>query len=209
MNAEFWSSLESEIIENNQIDNQLYTELNVKRGLRNDDGSGVLAGLSKISSVIGSKKSESGMEPVEGQLRYRGIEINTLIRQLSSKEHNSFEKTIYMLLIGRLPEDDEFRLFNAYLQKEKFLPLEITRTLIQSLPSPNIMNKVQTVISGLYTKDDTAESQDPVDNVQKSISIIAKLPVIVAYAYLAYYESNPSYVEPEKHDPCRVFFIYT
>lgn len=194
MSEKFWGSLESEIITNNTIRNELYDQLEVKRGLRNADGSGVLAGLSQISSVIGTQKTDNGLEPVEGKLKYRGIEINDLIKQISSDKYDCFERTIFLLLVGRLPNDAEYEQLKADIESQNTVPADLVESLIKAIPSANIMNKLQTVVSGLYTLDDDAESNDPVANAQKAVSIIAKLPMIVAYGYLAKYQESAKLV---------------
>ncbi len=207
MSQGFWGNLESEIIANNTVKNELYEKFEVKRGLRNADGSGVLAGLSQISSVIGSKKTDVGQEPVEGKLSYRGIDINDLIQQISSPAHDCFEKTVFLLLVGRLPNDAEYKAIKDTIEAENTVPDDLVVGLIKNLPSKNIMNKLQTVVSGLYTLDDDAESSDPVANVEKAVAIIAKLPMIVAYGYLAQYQPNARFVPAPKNKTVAESFL--
>tara|TARA_A100001015_G_scaffold304505_1_gene395775 strand:- start:124 stop:1419 length:1296 start_codon:yes stop_codon:yes gene_type:complete len=202
----FLESLESEIVTNNSIDNALYAELDVKRGLRNADGSGVLAGLSRISSVIGSKQSENDLEPVHGELRYRGQKVKDLVAELPPKSR--FEKSIFLLLVGRLPSEKEEADFHEFLVQNREVPQSIIDATITAIPSPNIMNKLQTVVSALYTLDENPEATDILENVEKSMSLIAKLPMAAAYGYLAQYVDNPQYVKPKPEMSLGEAFLY-
>ena len=187
--------LRNEIIEANTINNQLYDELDVKRGLRNADGSGVLAGLSKISSVVGVRQNNGLREPVDGVLKYRGQLISDLVSDTNGMSR--FEYTLFLLLTGRNPSSDEMHNLQQFLSHHRSLSREFTDHLIRAIPSKNIMNKLQTVVSALYTLDGRPETIDPYENFLKSLMILSKLPVIVAYSYLLAYETNPDLVTPE------------
>ena len=141
--------LRNEIIEANTIKNQLYDELDVKRGLRNADGSGVLAGLSKISSVVGVRQNNGLREPVDGVLKYRGQLISDLVNDTNGLSR--FEYTLFLLLTGRNPSSDEMHNLQQFLSHHRSLSREFTDHLIRAIPSKNIMNKLQTVVSALYT----------------------------------------------------------
>lgn len=177
------------------IPSEWYASLDVKRGLRHSDGSGVLAGLSRVSSVIGSTMTNGVMEPIDGQLRYRGIKIEDLVE--SSDKNFRFEMVVFLLLIGRLPTNDECQHVTDYLSGQRVLSKELIDHYIRAIPSKNMMNKCQTVVSGLYSFDSDPESLDPYENLLKSLTLIAKMPLIVAYAYLLAYETNPTLVVPE------------
>jgi citrate synthase len=187
--------LRNEIIESNTIPNSLYNELGVKRGLRNADGSGVLAGLSRISSVVGVTNVNGSREPAPGALRYRGRAIDDVVADTDGKAR--FEHTLFLLLTGRAPSADETHQLQQFLSHHRTLSREFTDHLIRAIPSKNIMNKLQTVVSALYTLDSHPETIDPYENFLKSLLIISKLPVIVAYSYLLAYETNPVLVTPE------------
>jgi citrate synthase len=199
------SPLKQKIIDYNTIDPKQFDLFDVKRGLRNQDGSGVLAGLSRISSVIGTTKKDGVLSPTEGILKLRGIPIDDLMNQLPSRR---FEATVFLLLVGELPSETELTQFCSILAENREVPADILAHVIQAIPSPNIMNKLQTTISALYTKDETADSLDPYENFLKSIRLIAKLPVIVGYAYLAAYVDNPTYVVPPAHLTQAESFLY-
>ena len=190
-----FESMKDLIIKSNTIDNQLYGELNVKRGLRNDDGSGVLAGLSRISSVVGVSTENGVRTPIDGVLKYRGQEISEIVS--ATKGMDQFEYVAFLLLTGQEPSKSDRKELQRVLSDDRYLSREVVDHLIRALPSKNIMNKLQTVVSALYTLDSTPETIDPFENFLKSLKIIAKLPVIVAYSYLLAFETNPSLVTPE------------
>ena len=187
--------LRNEIIEANTISNQMYSQMDVKRGLRNADGSGVLAGLSRISSVIGVQQSNGSRQPTDGVLKYRGRVIQDLVTDTNGLSR--FEYVIFLLLTGRAPSKDETHQLQQFLSHHRVLTREFTDHLIRALPSKNIMNKLQTVVSALYTQDGRPETIGPYENFLKSLMILSKLPVIVAYSYLLAYETNPELVVPE------------
>lgn len=187
--------LKQDITDANSISNQLYLDMDVKRGLRHSDGSGVLAGLSRISSVVGVSQQNGTRESVDGVLKYRGRLIHELVEDTNGV--NRFEYVVFLLLTGRAPSTDEMHQLQQFLSHHRMLSREFTDHLIRSIPSKNIMNKLQTVVSALYTLDTFPESLDPYDNFLKSLLIISKLPVIVAQSYLLAYETNPELVTPE------------
>ena len=160
-----FESLKDNIISANTIDNNLYNELNVKRGLRNDDGSGVLAGLSRISSVVGVSVNNGSREPVDGVLKYRGQEIGDIVTK--TKDMDQFEYALFLLLTGSEPSSADLTELQTYLSEQRFLSREVVNHLIRALPSKNIMNKLQTVVSALYTLDSNPETIDPFENFMK------------------------------------------
>ena len=190
-----FEAIKDNIIEANTIDNKFYSELNVKRGLRNEDGSGVLAGLSRISSVVGVSVDNGTRTPVDGVLKYRGQEVRDIVK--ATKGMDQFEYVLFLLLTGKEPNKSDMEELQGYLSQQRFLSREVVDHLIRALPSKNIMNKLQTVVSALYTLDAEPETIDPFENFLKSLKITAKLPVIVAYSYLLAYETNPTLVVPE------------
>lgn len=187
-----FKKLKSEIVGNNTIPGELYEKFDVKRGLRNADGSGVLAGLSKVSSVIGVK--DGG--PVEGVLKYRGILI-TELAEILSKSGAYFEPVVFLLLVGRLPEPDELSALQTVFERERVIDSKIVEHVIRAVPSKSVMNKLQSVVSCLYTLDETADSLDVLGNFEKALGIVAKMPMAAAYAYLSAYVAEANYVLPE------------
>ena len=185
--------LKDDIVNANSIDSSQYEAFDVKRGLRHSDGSGVLAGLSQISSVEGVKVENGQRIPINGILKYRGIRVEDLVDSMDSFR---FESVMFLLLTGRLPESKDLHLLQQQLSEQRYVSRDIIDHLLRALPSKNVMNKLQTVVSALYTLDSMPETLDPYENFLKSLSIIGKLPVIVALAYLFAYETNPSIVLP-------------
>ena len=140
---ETFAHLKNELIKNNSIDSQYYQKFDVKRGLRNRDGSGVLAGLSHISSVIGFHKIEGDMHPVDGDLKYRGHSICQLIKQLPQQTF-IFEQVLFLLLVGRIPTKEECSQLCTFIQQNKDVPEPIIN-LLRS-PIKTIRDKIIRVI---------------------------------------------------------------
>jgi len=177
------------------IPNEKYEALDVKRGLRNADGSGVIAGLSRVSSVKGTAVEQGETVSTEGELCYRGILINDLVQTLGAESRYQFEDTAFLLLVGRLPNMEEAEWFREEIARDRGLSTDITAYAIEHLKSPNVMNKLETVVSALYIKDNDPDSLDPETNFEKAISLIAKFPTIIAYAYLSYYKPGAKLVQ--------------
>jgi citrate synthase len=166
------------------IEKGLYDKYNVKRGLRNADFSGVLVGLTNIGNVIGYEKDENGISiPKHGQLFYRGYEITDLTHGFQADNRHGFEETAYLLLAGSLPSGVELKEFSGLIKQEQELPFSLSKNLILSLRGKCIMNMLARTVLGLYTVDDQAENYAPENLVRQSISLIARFPVIVAYAF--------------------------
>ncbi|RAP31348.1 citrate synthase [Candidatus Marinamargulisbacteria bacterium SCGC AG-343-D04] len=196
MTEEQLRNLRKDIVSNNTISADYYSEFDVKRGLRNADGSGVLAGLTYISSVVGSKKTDQGLLPVEGVLKYRGQSLADVVAQYDETDTHFFEKVCFLLLVGRWPSEEEEKWFRSYMAQHRNLPEPVLNHVIQGIKSNNIMNKLQLGISALYAYDETPDSVDPVENLLKGVRIIAKLPMIVAYSYFVGFKSSAKYVKP-------------
>jgi len=205
------SYLKESIIKANSIAQPLYEKFEVKRGLRNKDGSGVLAGLTNISSVRGFIKIEREMNPIEGELKYRGIEIQDLMASFNIDSRYCFEEVCYLLLVGNRPSAKELSDFSAYMAAHRQVPHVIIDNVITGLPSKNIMNKLQGAVSALYGFDDDADSNDPYENFLKSVQLLAKLPMIVAYGYLSAHKENPKFVLPDNsmsHAESLLYMLY-
>ncbi|MBD97253.1 citrate synthase [bacterium] len=174
--------LSDDIVQTYGIPDAEFSRLSVKRGLRNADGTGVLAGLTRVSSVKGVEKTAHGVQPCHGVLTYRGLSLDELVRQLSPDYQ--FEQTVFLLLVGRLPKPDELADLVTWMAENRQLDPAIIQ-VIQNHPSTSVMNTVQTVVSLLYTVDKHPLASQPDDLLEKSLGIIAKFPMIVAYAYLS------------------------
>jgi len=170
---------------NNHITPELYPKFDVKRGLRNEDGSGVLVGLTKISDVTGYEKKDGVFTPLEGRLAYRGIKIEDIVDAISKENRHGFEEIIFLLLFGKLPTWEELEYFNELMVSNRDLAVNFTNDVILHFPSNDIMNKLARSVLVLYALDKKADDIS-IDNVlRQSVGLIAKFPSIVAYAYHA------------------------
>lgn len=176
-------NLAKSAVKASEIDKTLFDTYNVKRGLRNADFSGVLVGLTRIGDVVGYDKVDGQIVPKEGELYYRGIEVQDLAKGFQRDGRHGFEETAYLLLSGKLPNKAELDQFNAILAEERDLPSFFSKSMILSLRGRNIMNMLARSVLALYAADDQAEDYSPVNLVRQSLSLIAKFPVIVAYSY--------------------------
>lgn len=166
------------------IPNELFSKYNVKKGLRNDDGTGVRIGLTRVSDVVGYNVDEKGtVIPCEGDLLFRGYSITDLIK--NRQGNFGFEETCFLLLFGFLPTTEQFRDFKHSLSlrydlPDKFLVDEILRS-----PSRNLMNRLQTLTLSLYNYDDDPDNLDVYETIRKGLNLIAKFPALAFYAYQA------------------------
>lgn len=165
-----------------QIDKALFDEYNVKRGLRNPDGSGVLVGLTNVGDVVGYVREADGLRPVDGSLRYRGYTVNELVSGFQSDKRPGFDETTFLLLTGKLPNKVELEKFSKYLANDRDLDETFTN-MILSLRGKDLMNMLSRSVLILYTLDDTAEDYSHFSLMKQSLNLIAKLPVIIAYSY--------------------------
>ena len=173
-----------EYLKNNYIDPETSERLGVKRGLRNPDGTGVLAGLTNVCDVIGyDKKPDGTVEPIPGKLIYRGIDIREIVREALEKDRFVFEEVIWLLLFGSLPRLAELAQFCHLLEEHRALPDGFAEDMIMKAPSPNIMNKMARSVLALYSYDPDAEDLSLGNILQQSVNLIAGLPTIMVNAY--------------------------
>ncbi len=200
--------LKSTLVQNNSISQEVYNSFDVKRGLRNADGSGVLTGLTHICAVIGSKVQDGKSEAVDGELSYRGISIFDVVAACQNVDHFGFEKVSFLLLLGRWPNAEELKAFSRLLEESRSLPDAIVSHVIQGISSHNLMNKLQTSVSALYSEDDDPDTLDPLENLYKSMDLIAKVPTILAYSFLKEFSHNPSFLAPKEGMSTAEAFLY-
>lgn len=168
-----------------KINPELYTKYNVKRGLRNNDGTGVLVGLTDVGEVMSYIVDDAERVPVEGKLFYQGYEVNDLVNGFYGTDRFGYEEIVYLLLTGDLPTEGEYREFTELLQSCRDLPNNFTEDMILKAPSPDIMNKLARSVLALYTYDDNPDSL-AIDNVvRQCIELIARFPVLISYGYMA------------------------
>ncbi len=185
VNPTFLSSLCEEYRKYNQINPALYNNHNVKRGLRNVDGTGVVAGLTNIGNVHGYIINEGDVVPIPGELYYRGINIEHLIDGFMSSNRFGYEETSYLLLFGHLPTDEQLTLFKDTLAQMRSLPDFFTEDQILRAPSPNIMNTMARATLGLYAYDTNPDDTSVENMMRQGMELIARFPMILAHAYQA------------------------
>lgn len=195
------------------IDNELFVEYNVKRGLRNADHTGVLVGLTKIGSVIGYLKKDDGtLESVDGNLFYRGINIKDIVKGVQASGYPGFDETVYLLLSGKLPKKENLDTFTSYLADLRDLPQEFTQDIILSLKGKDLMNMLSRAVMGLYVFDEDADSTDRENLMKQSLNLIAKFPTIIAYSYQSmmhgYYHKTLSIRHPKPGLSTAENFLY-
>ena len=166
-----------------KIDPNQFRSLNVKRGLRNSDGTGVLAGVTNIGSVQGYMMLDGDPIPMPGRLYYRGIEINELISNHVQRHMFGFEEVCYLLLLGKLPTRRQLDDFNAVIAAARHLPDGYNDSVLFKAPNPSIMNKLSSGVMALYSYDEDPENVSPENVLRQSIQLIARLPVIMSNAY--------------------------
>lgn len=183
--SEFMQKLEEITVKASQIDKNLFDTYNVKRGLRNQDGSGVLVGLTNIGDVVGYEKKDGQIIPREGKLYYRGIDVDDLVHGFQKDKRHGFDETVYLLLTGKLPAKEDLDLFSSYMAGHRDLPHSFVN-LILSFRGKNIMNMLARSILVMYTQDDEAENYSHINLLKQSLNLIAKFPVIAAYVYFGF-----------------------
>jgi citrate synthase len=181
----FFSQLEQSVRESCQIDSELFEKYDVKRGLRNADGSGVLVGLTKVGEVVGYKKEGDKVVAVPGRLLYRGIEIEDIVAGFQKDKRHGFDETVFLLLTGHLPNKEELKEFTGHLASLRALPDDFTKDMILSMKGKDVLNILARSVLGLYTLDEKPDSIALDNMIKQSLNIIAKFPTIVAYSYQA------------------------
>ncbi len=195
INSDF-SSKHSEVTDYYRIDKDEYLSYQVKRGLRNMDGSGVLAGLTNVSEVHGYVVSESEKMPIQGELSYRGYNINDLTRSYGIDNRFGFEEISYLLLFGTLPTRSELTEYCDFLAQSRELPAFFTEDMILKNPSKDIMNKLARSVLTLYSYDKNPDDYSIENVITQSIKLMARMPINAAHAYSAkrHYFDNKSLI---------------
>ena len=165
------------------IPEDVYTHFNVKRGLRNADGTGVIAGATRISNVHGYFIDEYERVPAEGELLYRGYDIKDIINGCIAEDRFGFEEVVWLLLFGYLPDKPHLERFSAMLEELRELPDGFIEDMIIKAPSPNIMNKLGRSVLALYSYDDYAEDNSLENIFRQSIELVARISTIMVNAY--------------------------
>lgn len=178
--------LSDEVKNTCKIPAESFQQFGVKRGLRNDDGSGVLVGLTNIGNVVGYERDADGkLQPCPGRLYYRGYELDDLVTPLLKEKRFGFEETAYLLLSGNLPDREELKAFQELINEN--MPLD-HRTIVHiiDLEGTNIMNILSRCVLEMYTFDPNPDDLSRDNLMRQSIELIARFPTIIAYAYNIY-----------------------
>ncbi|MBQ8508809.1 MAG: citrate/2-methylcitrate synthase [Clostridia bacterium] len=181
--AELFDSLITGCRENYSIPASAFTNYNVKRGLRNPDGTGVMAGITKIGNAHGYIINEGDKISIDGELYYRGYNVADLIRGYTQEGRYGFEETAYLLFFGDLPTKRQLDDFDKLLDSYRFLPPRFTEDVIMKAPTPSLMNKIATGVLSLYAYDENPDETSLENMLRQSMQLLARLPIIAAQAY--------------------------
>jgi len=193
-NNNFIEKYSKNMLEHGMIENDLYLKYEVKRGLRDISGKGVLVGLTEISEIISYVIQDGDLVPCEGKLFYRGINVENLVDGFLKEKRFGFEEACFLLLFGHLPGKDEFTEFTALLEDNTALPENFVRDTIMSAPSRDMMNSLSKGVLTLYAYDDNADDISIENVLRQSIKLIAQFPLLAVYSYNSYdhYHNNNS-----------------
>lgn len=194
---EQWCSV---IEQNTQIEPGYYDNYKVKRGLRNSDGTGVLAGLTNVGQVHGYIMYEDEMIPDDGKLSYRGVDVTDIVTACEKENRFGYEEVCYLLLFGKLPTQKELDDFKALVGAMRPLPFGFREDMIMKTPSNDIMNKLARSVLSMYSYDNNPDSTDLYNIIRQSILLFSRVPTMVAYAYQAkahYFDGKSLYI----HNP--------
>ena len=172
-----------EYVRNNTITKEEYETHRVKRGLRNNDGTGVMAGLTHVCNVHGYLIADGDKIPDEGKLIYRGIDVKDIIYGCQSENRYCFEEIVWLLIFGQLPDKRQYDRISELVYENRELPEYFPEDVIMKNPSKDIMNKMARAVLTLYSYDEEPDDLSLENNMRESISLIARLPSIMSYAY--------------------------
>ena len=173
-------------MEHGQIPSGLYDQYHVLRGLRDVNGKGVLAGLTDISTITSSKEVDGKMVPCDGELRYRGYDIHDLVDGFVAEQRFGYEEVAYLLIFGRLPEEEELKEFQKLLGSYRTLPTNFVRDVIMKAPGKDMMNTLQRGVLTLYGYDDMADNISIPNVLRQCLQLTSTVPLLAVYGYQAY-----------------------
>ena len=175
--------LASKLENDSLFDDKLYAKFGVKRGLRNSDGTGVLAGITRVSNVHGYYIDEFERIPCEGELYYRGINVNDIIAAADKNDRFGYEEASWLLLFGTLPNKEELDFYDMVMDEYRELPVGFIEDMIMRAPSPDIMNKLARSVLAMYSYDENPDDNSVENVLRQSLVLISRLPVIMTAAY--------------------------
>ena len=200
-NNEWLSTLTVLAAECSVIDSELYAKYDVKRGLRDISGQGVLAGLTEIGEVHAYIIDENEMIPCPGKLYYRGYDIQELVTGFLGEDRFGFEETCYLLLFGKLPDKETLHDFEENLSKFRNLPKGFTRDIIMKTPGKDMMNVISRSVLALYSYDDNSDDTSVKNVLRQCLEMIAYFPLLAVYGYQTfthYHGNNSLYIHEPK-----------
>jgi citrate synthase len=176
------------------IDSELYQKWDVKRGLRDLNGKGVLAGLTHISDIQAVRVVDGKSIPIDGNLYYRGYSIKDLVKGFSERGESGFEETVYLLLFDKLPNKEELAEFRSILGRYRTLPKNFVRDVVMKAPGSSMMNTLARAVLTLYSYDDAADDISIPNVLRQSLQLISLFPMLSVYSYqaFAHYQKNES-----------------
>lgn len=181
------------------IEQELFTKYEVKRGLRDINGKGVLAGLTRISDVRANKTENGKQIPIPGRLFYRGYDVEDLVKGFSADNRFGFEEVAYLLLFDSLPDEEELKNFTKLLSHYRSLPTSFVRDIIMKAPSRDMMNTLARSVLTLYSYDDRADDVSLENVLRQSLQLISLFPLLAIYGYQAYshyHDGKSLYIHP-------------
>ena len=193
--------LEKLAVHNDPINPDLYKTYDVKRGLRNANGTGVLVGLTRIGDVVGYEMKDGQKIAIPGRLVYRGYNVEDLIADAEKNKQFGYEQCAYLLLFGELPTQDKLDTFKEYLGEFRALPEHFTEDMIMKAPSNDIMNKIARGVLASYSYDEDPENRSVGNVVKQCIELIARFSTLAAYGYQAkrrYYDNKSMFIHNPK-----------
>jgi len=172
--------------DNNRIDPQLFAKYNVKRGLRDENGKGVLTGLTEIAEVKSYTIDDDEIVACPGKLYYRGYNLEDLVSGFSRERRFGFEETTYLLLFGKLPTSQQLKAFTSLVESYRRLPTNFVRDVVLKAPSNDMMNTLMRSVLTLYAYDDNPDDTSITNVLRQSLSLYAVMPLLAVYGYEAY-----------------------
>lgn len=197
----YFDEKKKDCMEHDQISRELFQEFGVKAGLRDENGKGILAGLTNISEVKAFEYKDGEKQPCDGQLRYRGIDVKELIRG-SNGHRYAFEETAYLLIFGKLPTEAELTDFCRILSESRKMPTNFTKDVIMKAPSHDVMNSITRSVLTLASYDEQASDLSVENVLRQCVQLISILPMLAVYGYHAYnYYENDGSMYIHRPDP--------
>ena len=190
-------------IHNDPINPELYVKYDVKRGLRNANGTGVLVGLTRIGDVVGYEIKDGQKVAIPGRLIYRGYNVEDLVHDAENQKQFGYEQCAYLLLFGELPTQEKLDKFKEFLGENRILPAGFTEDMIMKAPSQDIMNKMARSVLASYSYDDNPEDRSIGNLIKQSIQLIARFSTFAAYGYQAkrrYFDDKSMFIHNPKAD---------